>query len=247
MRPSESDGFRALPNAADEGQGGVRSAAEITAGRFSRIKAFLPVQRGNVSLTNLQVLSAVPHVTSRTKAARGARSLLNMDRTYEDTATRQSALNPGFSALLAPLALRAEPSMVPIARYRRHTAVERLLRCVKAFRRIFSQGGKRDGCSWFPCVSRSSSKHSVGVSGPSCTMPLPLGSAAPVATRSSGSAGSPGAGEASSTTCPRDAHLALLTQSLNSKSHHIACFQESWRLVPHAHARWRSSCNHVAW
>jgi transposase len=35
---------------------------EITAEQFSRIEAFLPVQRGNVSLTNLQVVNAILYV-----------------------------------------------------------------------------------------------------------------------------------------------------------------------------------------
>ena len=35
---------------------------EITAQQFSRIEPFLPVQRGNVSLTNLQVVNAILYV-----------------------------------------------------------------------------------------------------------------------------------------------------------------------------------------
>src|SRR5258706_1483626 len=35
---------------------------EITSEQFSRIEAFLPVQRGNVSLTNLQVVNAILYV-----------------------------------------------------------------------------------------------------------------------------------------------------------------------------------------
>jgi transposase len=35
---------------------------EITAEQFGRIEAFLPVQRGNVSLTNLQVVNAILYV-----------------------------------------------------------------------------------------------------------------------------------------------------------------------------------------
>ena len=35
---------------------------EITAEQFSRIEEFLPVQRGNVSLTNLQVVNAILYV-----------------------------------------------------------------------------------------------------------------------------------------------------------------------------------------
>jgi transposase len=35
---------------------------EITSDQFSRIETFLPVQRGNVSLTNLQVVNAILYV-----------------------------------------------------------------------------------------------------------------------------------------------------------------------------------------
>ena len=35
---------------------------EITSQQFNRIEAFLPVQRGNVSLTNLQVVNAILNV-----------------------------------------------------------------------------------------------------------------------------------------------------------------------------------------
>ncbi len=35
---------------------------ELTAARFSRIEPFLPVQRGNVSLSNLQVVNAIQYV-----------------------------------------------------------------------------------------------------------------------------------------------------------------------------------------
>jgi len=35
---------------------------EVTAAQFGRIEAFLPVQRGNVSLTNLQVVNAILYV-----------------------------------------------------------------------------------------------------------------------------------------------------------------------------------------
>ena len=35
---------------------------EITAAQFARIEPFLPVQRGNVSLSNLQVINAILYV-----------------------------------------------------------------------------------------------------------------------------------------------------------------------------------------
>jgi hypothetical protein len=38
---------------------------EITEAQYERIKVALPVQRGNVRLSNLQVLNAVPYVLNR--------------------------------------------------------------------------------------------------------------------------------------------------------------------------------------
>ena len=41
---------------------GILRGMEITAAQFSRIEPFLPIQRGNVSLTNLQVVNAILYV-----------------------------------------------------------------------------------------------------------------------------------------------------------------------------------------
>jgi hypothetical protein len=39
--------------------GDIFSNMEITSDQFARIEPFLPVQRGNVSVTNLQVVNAI--------------------------------------------------------------------------------------------------------------------------------------------------------------------------------------------
>jgi len=44
---------------------------EITAAQFSRIEAFLPVQRGNVSVSNLQVVNAILYVAEHGCTWRG--------------------------------------------------------------------------------------------------------------------------------------------------------------------------------
>jgi transposase len=41
---------------------GILSGMEITAAQFSRIEPFLPVQRGNVSVSSLQVVNAILYV-----------------------------------------------------------------------------------------------------------------------------------------------------------------------------------------
>ena len=40
----------------------ISCGMELTAAQFNRIEAFLPVQRGNVSLSNLQVINAILYV-----------------------------------------------------------------------------------------------------------------------------------------------------------------------------------------
>jgi transposase len=47
---------------------------EITEEQYARIKESLPIQRGNVSLTNLQVLNAILYVAEQGCKWRGFRS-----------------------------------------------------------------------------------------------------------------------------------------------------------------------------
>jgi hypothetical protein len=44
---------------------------EIAAAQFSRIEPFLPIQRGNVSLGNLQVVNAILYVAEHDSEAAG--------------------------------------------------------------------------------------------------------------------------------------------------------------------------------
>ena len=48
---------------------------EITEEQYARIKDSLPVQRGNVSLTNLQVLNAILYVAEQGCKWRGFRNV----------------------------------------------------------------------------------------------------------------------------------------------------------------------------
>ena len=47
---------------------------EITEEQYARIKDSLPVQRGNVSLSNLQVLNAILYVAEQAANGGGSRS-----------------------------------------------------------------------------------------------------------------------------------------------------------------------------
>jgi len=69
---------------------------------------------------------------------------LIMDRAYEGNATRQLALDFGFTAVVPPLQSRREPWQYDRAIYRRRNEIERLFRRLKGFRRVFSRFDKLD-------------------------------------------------------------------------------------------------------
>jgi len=69
---------------------------------------------------------------------------LRMDRAYEGNGMRQLALDPGFVPVVAPLRTRIEPWERDREMYKRRHDVERLLRRLKGFRRIFSRFEKLD-------------------------------------------------------------------------------------------------------
>lgn len=69
---------------------------------------------------------------------------LVMDRAYEGDATRQLALELGFTPVVPPLKTRLTPWEYDRAMYRRRNEIERLFRRLKGFRRIFSRFEKLD-------------------------------------------------------------------------------------------------------
>lgn len=69
---------------------------------------------------------------------------LIMDRAYEGNATRQLALDLGFSPVVPPNPRRVNPWSINEQLYRRRNEIERLFRRLKAFRRIFSRYDKLD-------------------------------------------------------------------------------------------------------
>ena len=69
---------------------------------------------------------------------------LVMDRAYEDNATRQLALELGFSPVVPPKSNRLNPWEYDRELYKRRNEVERLFRRLKGFRRIFSRFEKLD-------------------------------------------------------------------------------------------------------
>jgi len=95
---------------------------EITRAQFEQIEDFLPTQRGNVSLSNLQVLDAI----------------------YEGNETRQLALDLSFIPVVPPPAHSRRTVEYDRAMYKRRNEVERLFRRLKGYRRIFSRFEKLD-------------------------------------------------------------------------------------------------------
>ena len=73
-----------------------------------------------------------------------ANPALVMDRAYEGDATRQLALDLGFTPVVPPLKTRREPWTYDRAMYKRRNEIERLFRRLKGFRRIFSRFEKLD-------------------------------------------------------------------------------------------------------
>jgi transposase len=67
-----------------------------------------------------------------------------MDRAYEDSETRQLALDFGFIPVVPPKCNRLQPWQYDKALYRKRNEVERLFRRLKGFRRIFSRFDKLD-------------------------------------------------------------------------------------------------------
>ena len=67
-----------------------------------------------------------------------------MDRAYEGNETRQLALELGFIPVVPPLSTRIAPWQYDKELYKRRNEVERLLRRLKGFRRIFSRFDKLD-------------------------------------------------------------------------------------------------------
>jgi transposase len=69
---------------------------------------------------------------------------LIMDRAYEGKATRQLALQLGFTPVVPPKQNRISPWEYDRAMYCRRNEIERLFRRLKGFRRIFSRFDKLD-------------------------------------------------------------------------------------------------------
>ena len=69
---------------------------------------------------------------------------LLMDRAYEGDETRRLALGLGFTPVVPPKRNRVDPWEYDRQLYRRRNEVERLLRRLKAFRRVFTRFDKLD-------------------------------------------------------------------------------------------------------
>jgi transposase len=75
---------------------------------------------------------------------RQAESHLLMDSAYEGDATRQLAIELGYSSVVPPRRSRIVPWKYDEELYKRRNEVERLFRRLKGFRRIFTRYDKLD-------------------------------------------------------------------------------------------------------
>ncbi len=69
---------------------------------------------------------------------------LLMDRAYADDQTRAVALERGFLPVVPPRSNRKQPWNYDRELYKRRNEIERLFRCIKAYRRIFTRYDKLD-------------------------------------------------------------------------------------------------------
>ena len=65
-----------------------------------------------------------------------------MDRAYQGNQTRALATALGFIPVVPPSQKRLEPWQYDKQLYKRRNEVERLFRCLKGFRRVFTRYGK---------------------------------------------------------------------------------------------------------
>lgn len=80
---------------------------------------------------------------SRLGPQRGNPALV-MDRAYSGDETRQLASDMGFTPVVPPLKSRAHPWAYDKELYKRRNEVERLFRCLKAYRRVSTRYDKLD-------------------------------------------------------------------------------------------------------
>src|SRR5258705_44378 len=132
---------------------------EITEAQYERIKDALPVQRGNVRLSNLQVLNAVLYVAEQGCKWRGLPKRFGRWHTIYTRMNRWSkngVLDQVFEKLQSEQIVRITIEVVPPkskrieaweydrALYKKRNEIERLFRRLKGFRRIFSRFEKLD-------------------------------------------------------------------------------------------------------
>lgn len=67
-----------------------------------------------------------------------------MDRAYQGDETRQLVLMLGYKPVVLPLRTRIGPWQYGREMYKRLNEMERLFRCLKGFRRVFSRFEKLD-------------------------------------------------------------------------------------------------------
>ena len=126
---------------------------QITAKQYAKIRPLLPVQRGNVRISNIDFINAVLYVLengckwralpeSWTDPVAGAP--LAMDRAYEGDETRQLVRDLGMTPVVPPKANRKAEWNYDRETYKRRNEIERLFRRFKGYRRLFTRFDKLD-------------------------------------------------------------------------------------------------------
>ena len=116
---------------------------QITQEQYEKIAKYLPRQRGNVSMSNLQLINAILYVTENGCKWRALPEAYGNWHTIYVRMNRWSK-NGVLSRVFAALQTEGIIQINVEVLYKRRNEVERFFRRIKRFRRIFTRYDKLD-------------------------------------------------------------------------------------------------------
>ena len=116
---------------------------QITQEQYEKIAKYLPKQRGNVSMSNLQLINAILYVTENGCKWRALPEAYGNWHTIYVRMNRWSK-NGVLSRVFAALQTEGIIQINVEVLYKRRNEVERFFRRIKRFRRVFTRYDKLD-------------------------------------------------------------------------------------------------------
>ena len=116
---------------------------QITQEQYEKIAKYLPRQRGNVSMSNLQLINAILYVTENGCKWRALPETYGNWHTIYVRMNRWSK-NGVLSRVFAALQTEGIVQINVEVLYKRRNEVERFFRRIKRFRRVFTRYDKLD-------------------------------------------------------------------------------------------------------